>query len=89
MRAIESKEADAQLVVDLLECGRSKGLCPPAALEEGFMPTAELLDDIAIDAPKAFPLMAIMMKGAMFDEEQQPWIAGKSMDNDKLPKHFL
>ena len=86
MRAIESKEADAQLVADLLERGRSKGMCSPAALEEGFMPTAELLDDIAIDAPKAFDLMAIMMKGANFDEEQQSRIAGKSMDNDKLLK---
>ena len=81
MRAIESKEADARLVAGLLERGRSKSLCLPAALEEGFIPTAEMLDDIVIDAPKAFDLMAIMMKGAKLDEEQQSRIAGKSMDN--------
>ena len=50
------------------------------------MPTAELHDDIAIDAPKAFDLMAIMMKGAKLDEERQSRIANKSMDNDKLLK---
>ena len=86
MRAIESKEANAQLVVDLLERGRSKGLCSPMALEEGFMPTVELLDDIAIDVPKAFDLITIMMKGAKVDEEQQSQIAGKSTDNVKLLK---
>ena len=79
MRAIGSKEAD-------VEHGRSKGLCLPAALEEGSMPTTELFDDIAIDAPKAFDLMAIMMKGAKLDEERQSRIANKSMDNDKLLK---
>ena len=47
-----------------------------------------MLDDIAIDAPKAFNLMAIMMKGAKSDEEQQSRIAGKSMDIDKHLKPF-
>ena len=52
MRAIESKEADAQLVAGLLERGCSKGLRSPVTLQ-GFMSIAELLDDIAIDALKA------------------------------------
>ena len=34
------------------------------------MLTAELLDDIEIDAPKAFNLIAIMIKGTKFDEER-------------------
>ena len=85
---LSPRKQDAQLVADLFERGRSKGLCSLAALEEGFTPTAELLDDILIDAPKAFDLMAIMIKGAKFDEEQQSRIAGNSMDNDKLLKHF-
>ncbi|KDQ50870.1 hypothetical protein JAAARDRAFT_41657 [Jaapia argillacea MUCL 33604] len=86
MKAIESKEADAKLVGDLFAIAVSKGLCTADAFEEGFIPVAELLDDIAIDAPKAFNLMAIMMKGAGLDrdEERRTRIAGKSMDSDKL-----
>lgn len=84
MRAIESKESDAQLVGDFFERGRSKNLCSLASLEEGFTPTAEILGDIAIDAPKAFDLMAIMIKGAKFPEEQLSRVAGKSEDSDKL-----
>ena len=83
-KAIESKEADAQLVGDFFSRAVSKELCSQASFEEGFLPTAEILDDIAIDAPKAFDLMAIMMKGADLDKEYQMRIAAKSMDSDKL-----
>ena len=50
------------------------------------MPMAELLDDIAIDAPNAFKYMAILLKGAGFDKDKERLIqlAGKSMDSDKL-----
>lgn len=82
--AIESKETDAQLVGDFFSRASSKDLCTPASFEEGFLPTAEILDDIAIDAPKAFNLMAIMMKGAGLDDERRGRIAGKSMDSEKL-----
>ncbi|OCH90607.1 hypothetical protein OBBRIDRAFT_776738 [Obba rivulosa] len=84
--AIESKEADAQLVANLFDRAVSKDLCSPSSFEEGFTPIAELLDDIAIDAPKAFDLMAIMMKGAHLheDEELRARLASKSMDGDKL-----
>ncbi|KZP10374.1 hypothetical protein FIBSPDRAFT_1051378 [Athelia psychrophila] len=60
--AIESKAADAPLVSDFFAQAHSKDLCSEASFEEGFMPIAELLDDIAIDAPKAFDLMAVMVK---------------------------
>ena len=85
-KAIESKAADAQLVADLFDRAVSRNLCSPASFEEGFMPTAEILDDIAIDAPKAFDLFAIMMKGAHLheDEERRTRLASKSMDSDKL-----
>ncbi|EIM85126.1 uncharacterized protein STEHIDRAFT_81994 [Stereum hirsutum FP-91666 SS1] len=84
--AIESKAADAQLVADLFAQARERDLCSPASFEEGFLPLAELLDDIAIDAPKAFDLFANMMKGAGLDkdEERRTRIAEKSMDKDKL-----
>jgi translation initiation factor 4G len=83
-RAIESKEADAQLVGDLFNRAAENKLCAPEAFEEGFLPTAEILDDVAIDAPKAFDLMAIMMKGSGMGPEQCSRLAEKSMDSDKL-----
>ena len=82
--AIESKETDAQLVGDFFNRASFNDLCSPASFEEGFAPTAESLDDIAIDVPKAFNLMAIMMKGAGLDEERWRRLASKSVDSDKL-----
>ena len=85
-KAIESKEADGRLVADAFARATEKNLCSISAFEEGFIPIAELLDDIAIDAPKAFQIMATMMKGAGLDkdEERRTGIAQKSMDSDKL-----
>ena len=64
----------------------SKNLCSPQAFEDGFTPTAEILDDIVIDAPKAMDLFALMLKGAHLheDEERRTRLASKSMDSDKL-----
>ncbi|KZP02199.1 hypothetical protein FIBSPDRAFT_712812, partial [Athelia psychrophila] len=66
--AVESKAADAQLVGDFFARAHSKDLCSEPSFEEGFMPIAELLDDIAIDALKAFDLIAVMVKGASLSE---------------------
>lgn len=82
--AIESKEANAKLVADLFGRAVEKTLCSPSSFEEGFNPTAEALEDIVIDSPKAFDLMAMMMKGASLDEERRTRIAGKSEDGEKL-----
>lgn len=82
--AVESKEADAKFVAEYFEWAIGKNLCSPASFEEGFTPTAEIIDDIAIDAPKAFNLFAIMIKGAKLDEERRQRIASKSMDSEKL-----
>ncbi|KAJ4483157.1 hypothetical protein C8R41DRAFT_840759 [Lentinula lateritia] len=85
--AIESKEADARLVGDFFERAAAKKLCSASAFEEGFLGIAEFLDDIAIDAPKATDLLAIMIKGADLGEEQRTNIASKSAENgDKLLK---
>ena len=82
--AVESKEADAQLVGNFFSRAASKELCSPAAFEDGFAPIAEIIDDIAIDAPMAFQLFAMMIEGAVFDEERRSRIASKSIDSDKL-----
>lgn len=84
--ALESKEADAILVSEFFSRAASKGQCSLEVFEAGFLPMTEFLDDIAIDAPHAFKYMAIMIKGAGFDkdEERLRHIASKSMDSDKL-----
>ncbi|KAF9811092.1 hypothetical protein IEO21_06669 [Rhodonia placenta] len=84
--AIESKEADAQLVASLFSRALSRNSCSPHSFEEGFTPTADILDDIVIDVPKAFDLMTIMMKGAGLDkdEKRRTRLASKSIDSDKL-----
>ncbi|KIY45095.1 ARM repeat-containing protein [Fistulina hepatica ATCC 64428] len=85
--AIQSREAaaDARLVADLFARPQEKGLVKSKDLEEGFKPIAELLEDITIDAPKAYDLMAIMMNGAAFYEDQNQRIASMCPDGkDKL-----
>jgi translation initiation factor 4G len=86
MTAIESKKTDAQLVARFFGRVVAKELCGGASFEEGFMPTADLLDEIVFDAPKAFELMAVMMKGAGLDKDEgrRTRIAGKSKDGEKL-----
>jgi translation initiation factor 4G len=82
--AVESKEPDAILVADLFTRAKSKGLCSPDAFEEGLTPTVEIIEDIAIDAPKAWTLLATMINGADLDKENRTRLASKSTDSDKL-----
>ncbi len=81
--AVESKEVNAQLVAELFSHASTKNLCTLANFESGFAGVLEFLDDIAIDAPMAFKLMAIMMKGPAFDDEQRRYLASKT-DSVKL-----
>ncbi|KAL0565162.1 hypothetical protein V5O48_016868 [Marasmius crinis-equi] len=76
--AVESEEADAQLVSDLLERASSKSLASSAALEEAFSFFAELLVDIVYNAPDAPKYFALMMRGAGFKDRQWMRIASKS-----------
>ncbi|KAI5118354.1 hypothetical protein M0805_006755 [Coniferiporia weirii] len=83
VHAIVSGKEDAQLVADVFERARARNLCSPASFEDGFVPTVEILDDIVTYAPRAFDLMAIMMKGAKLDEKLQTRIADKYVDSNK------
>ena len=80
----ESKEDDAKLVSQFFAVAASKELCSAASFEEGLTPVAEIIDDIAIDAPKAFRLLAIMVKGASLNQERLTNLALKSLDSDKF-----
>ena len=85
-KAIESREADGRLIAEAFARAVEKKLCTITAFEEGFLPVAEGLDDTVIDAPKAFQIMAILMKGAGLDKdaERRARIAQKSTNGDKL-----
>ncbi|PFH52156.1 hypothetical protein AMATHDRAFT_57504 [Amanita thiersii Skay4041] len=83
-KTVEAKETDAKLVSDLFARAKSKGLCTPESYEEGFGATAEMIEDIAIDAPMAWTLFATMVKGAGLDEERLKRLASKSTDSVKL-----
>ncbi len=86
MSALEKKDADAELVANLFSRAASRNLCSPATFEEGFTPTVEILDDVAIDVPKAYPLFVTMAKGAGLDKDEERYtrLASKSSDSDKL-----
>ena len=82
--AVESKEPDARLVADLFTRAKNKGLCSPDAFQEGLTPMAEIVEDVAIDAPKAWSLFAAMVSGAELDERRRTRLASKSTNIDKV-----
>jgi translation initiation factor 4G len=86
MKSIEMKEPDVVLVSDLFVRVREKELCGPGVFEDGFNGLAELLDDLAVDIPKAWSYFAILLRGSGLDqdEERRRRIAEKTMDPDKL-----
>jgi translation initiation factor 4G len=86
MKSIEMKEPDVKLVGDLFIRVREKDLCSPAVFEEGFNTLAELLDDLAVDIPKAWQYFAILVKGSGLDQDEERYlrIAEKTMDPDRL-----
>lgn len=86
MKSIEMKEPDVILVSDLFIRVREKDLCSPAVFEEGLNGLAELLEDLAVDIPKAWLYFAILLRGSGLDqdEERRGRIAEKTMDPDKL-----
>ncbi|KAF8270164.1 armadillo-type protein [Lactarius quietus] len=91
MKSIEMKEPDVKLVGDLFIRVREKELCSPAIFEEGFNALAELLDDLAVDIPKAWQYFAILLKGSGLDQDEERYtrIAEKTMDADRLNQQLL
>ncbi|KAI0250910.1 hypothetical protein BJV78DRAFT_1282825 [Lactifluus subvellereus] len=85
-KSIEMKEPDVKLVGDLFVRVREKDLCSPEVFEEGLNGLAELLDDLAVDIPKAWSYFVMLLKGTGLDqdEERLARIAEKTMDPDKL-----
>ncbi|KAI0313314.1 armadillo-type protein [Amylostereum chailletii] len=87
MQGIDGKTADIPLIADLFTRVREKDLCSPAAFEEGFAQLAELVDDLAIDIPKAFDTFTQWIKAAGLDKDEgaRTRLAGKVPESgDKL-----
>ncbi|VDC02695.1 unnamed protein product [Peniophora sp. CBMAI 1063] len=87
MKGIDSKAADVQLITDLLTRANEKSLASLDAFEKGLEQLAELVDDIAIDVPKAFDIFADWLRasGLAADEERKTRIAEKLPEGkDKL-----
>ena len=86
MKSIDMKDPDVNLVGDLFIRVREKDLCSPAVFEEGFNGLAELLDDLAVDIPKAWSYFVILLKGSGLDQDEERYtrIAEKTMDPDRL-----
>ncbi|KAH6913517.1 armadillo-type protein [Coprinopsis sp. MPI-PUGE-AT-0042] len=82
--AVESKAADAKLVVSVFERALSKRLVAASVFEEGLAAIAEFLEDIAIDAPHAYELFALMVNGVKLDTDVRARIAAKDAGS-KLP----
>ena len=75
--AFERKEADAMLLAELFARAVEKEACPVSALEEGFSTQIEFIDDIAIDVPAAYVLMAILLRGSKLPMDKVEELAGK------------
>lgn len=90
MKSIDMKEPDVMLVGDLFIRVREKDLCSPAVFEEGFNALAELMDDLAVDIPKAWQYFAILVKGSGLDQDEERYtrIAEKTMSPDRLTQYL-
>ena len=86
MKSIDMKDPDVNLVGGLFVRVREKDLCSPAVFEEGFNGLAEMLDDLAVDIPKAWLYFAILLKGSGLDQDEERYarIAEKTTDPDRL-----
>ncbi|KAF7428772.1 hypothetical protein PC9H_008004 [Pleurotus ostreatus] len=88
LEAIKSKDADAALVADFFGRAASHNLCSPASFEAGFIGVAEFLGVIAINTPKAWDFMAMLITATGLDKVGQRRIASKTTDADRLLRNL-
>ncbi|GJJ08614.1 hypothetical protein Clacol_002833 [Clathrus columnatus] len=93
---LERKELEASIAGELLTRWATNGLCPPSVMEKGFEAQLEFIDDIAIDVPAAYRLVAILLKGSKLLRPTVEELAGKifvegvpvNPPKDKLLKEY-
>ncbi|KAJ8696973.1 hypothetical protein PTI98_006792 [Pleurotus ostreatus] len=85
LKAIESREAGVTLIARVFARAVSKNLCTRTAFEQGFSRVAQSLEDIVIDAPKAWDFLDTMAKGAGLTEESQRWTMPRTVNGKRTP----
>lgn len=68
--AFNKTDKDVDLVGNLFEAAREKGLLDDDMVQEGLKEQVEYLDDLAIDVPAAFKYMAIIVVSSGLPEEK-------------------
>lgn len=93
---LERKDSEAYMAGELLTRWANNDLCPPSVMEEGFISQLEYIDDVAIDVPAAYGLVAILLKGSSLPRSSVEKLAGKIVvegdpvlhPRDKLLKEY-
>lgn len=93
---LERKDSEAYIAGELLTRWANSDLCPPSVMEEGFISQLEFIDDVAIDVPAAYRLVAILLKGSKLPRPSVEKLAGKIVvegdpaihPKDKLLKEY-
>ena len=67
-KAIDAKESETQLIIDLFGCAASKGLAMDNQFEKGFEGDMEFLEDISVDVPQVYMTVAKLMRAAKLSE---------------------
>jgi translation initiation factor 4G len=75
-KALESKEDDVKLVSDVFSRVAESSACSPSSFEEGFAPSLEFLDDIAIDSPQAYIVTARLLCASRLSHKAVDSLAG-------------
>jgi translation initiation factor 4G len=66
---VDAKEAEIILIAELFSRISSSGICTAGVFERGFAPTVEALDDISLDVPSAYDMMARFLRASRLSRE--------------------
>ena len=67
-QAVDAKESETQLVIELFDRAASKGLATEGQFEKGFECDMEALEDISVDVPQVYTTVAKLMRAAKLTE---------------------
>lgn len=76
-RKIDAKESDIALIIELFSRAATAGVCNLEAFERGFLPTIENLDDVAVDVPTAYTVMAEMLRASKIPRDRAEWLGSQ------------
>ena len=75
--SLDKKEADVILTAAVFAKVADAGLCSEDAFEDGLLTTVEMVDDLAIDVPKAYSFVARLLKGSKLPQSTIHSLASK------------